>query len=211
MFGARKTPSNGSRQVPIPQQKENHIYAALRLFLSLLSPHPPLLPSPHQRSTMVSPTTLLHIPPLEPPTPHPFTSTSPSSRAPSPSRPPAQLQPRMQPAHRARCAMRSSRQWPCFFAWQAESRYPQSQCPQRAGQGLDMDTRPGPQGDRALPVRIQPTDTTPLMETHPRRTVGTKSSIGERRGLAISGQKDQKQLLSVWLCKISESVLICAD
>ncbi|KAF8531890.1 hypothetical protein JB92DRAFT_3092090 [Gautieria morchelliformis] len=135
---------------------------------------------------MVSPTTLLHIPPLEPPTPHPFTSTSPSSRAPLPSRPPAQLQPRMQPAHRARCAMQSS-------SW----------C-----QGLDMDTRPGPQGDRALPVRIQPTDTTPLMETHPRRTVGTKSSIGERRGLAISGQKDQKQLLSVWLCKISESVLI---
>ncbi|KAF8499417.1 hypothetical protein JB92DRAFT_2981682, partial [Gautieria morchelliformis] len=90
--------------LPIPQQKENHIYAVLRLFLSLLSPHPPLLPSPHQRSTMVSPTTLLHIPPLEPPTPHPFTSTSPSSRAPSPSRPPAQLQLRMQPAHRARCA-----------------------------------------------------------------------------------------------------------
>ncbi|KAF8497281.1 hypothetical protein JB92DRAFT_3099599 [Gautieria morchelliformis] len=120
----------------------------------------------------------------------------------------------MQPAHRAHCGVRASRQWPCFFTWQAESRYPQSQCPQRAGsQGLDMDTRPGPQGDRALPVRIQPTDTTPLMETHPRHTVGTKSSIGERRGLTLSFssrsvQKDQKQLLSVWLCKISKSVLI---
>ncbi|KAF8504251.1 hypothetical protein JB92DRAFT_2833211 [Gautieria morchelliformis] len=30
----------------------------------------------------------------------------------------------MQPAHCTHCAVRSSRQWPCFFAWQAESQYP---------------------------------------------------------------------------------------
>ncbi|KAF8515470.1 hypothetical protein JB92DRAFT_3142862 [Gautieria morchelliformis] len=122
---------------------------------------------------MVSPTTLLHIPPLEPPTPHPFTSTSPSSRAPSPSRPPAQLQPGMQPAHRARCAMRSSRHAPNELV---------------ASRGVDV-----PACTRTH-AQVKPTDTTPLMETHPRRTVGTKSSIGERRGLAISGQKDQKQV-----------------
>ncbi|KAF8506125.1 hypothetical protein JB92DRAFT_3098512 [Gautieria morchelliformis] len=86
-----------------------------------------------------------------------------------------------------------------------------------ASRGVDVPactrTHAQVKGDRALPVHIQPTDTTPLMETHSRRTVGTKSSISERRGLTLSFslrsvQKDQNQLLSVWLCKISKSVLI---
>ncbi|KAF8526783.1 hypothetical protein JB92DRAFT_2826418 [Gautieria morchelliformis] len=131
---------------------------------------------------------------------------------------PAQLQPRMQPAHRARCAVRSSRQWPCFFACQADSSNSKtslissivkwkmlkkflSWLPDIPMSGLDMDTRLGPQGDWALPVHIQPTDTTPLMVTPPRHTVGTKSSIGERRGLTLwfslrSVQKDQSCVLS---------------
>ncbi|KAF8499416.1 hypothetical protein JB92DRAFT_3099301 [Gautieria morchelliformis] len=154
---------------------------------------------------MVSPTTLLHIPPLEPPTPHPFTSTSPSSRAPSPSRPPAQLQLRMQPAHRARCAMLSPD-------------IPNPSAPNElvASRGVDVPacTRTHAQVKVWIWTRVRGRR---VIEHFP-RTVGTKSRIGERQGLTLSfslrsvGRKPKAgatiQLLSVWLCKISESVLI---
>ncbi|KAF8482252.1 hypothetical protein JB92DRAFT_2837366 [Gautieria morchelliformis] len=98
----------------------------------------------------------------------------------------------MQSAHRARCAVRSSRQWPCFFAWQAESQYPN---PSQVWIWTHCVW-----GRRVI--------------GHFPCTVGTKSSSGEHRGLTLSFslrsvQKDQKQLPSVWLCKMSKYALVC--
>ncbi|KAF8486698.1 hypothetical protein JB92DRAFT_3101327 [Gautieria morchelliformis] len=173
---------------------------------------------------MVLPTTLLCISPLEPPTRYPF------SREPGPGLPTHDRHRCPPSVHRHPAAHLHSCSRGCSppIAPAAACELPDSGLASSRGR-LSPDI-PNPSAPNELVAsrgvdvpactrthaQVKPTDTTPLMETHPRRTVGTKSSIGERRGLTLSFslrsvQKDQKQLLSVWLCKISKSVLICAD